>query len=103
VFGVRPQVRVEPRQLIGGGAPQRSAQYAVARVEDRELREELLGFAQRIRPLEQRPAVRAAHSRNDGHEFQHRLVRYTHRILLDAAPKQGGCKPLLVGKAGSKR
>jgi len=62
-----------------------------------ELLQEFFRFQQRVSLFEDRvPAYRARHRRD---ELDNRLVRQAYGILDDAAPKDLGCDPLLIGKS----
>src|SRR5438034_7629346 len=96
VFRIRPEVRVEPVQLIGCTPADSETQHRLVRIEDSELFEQFFGFAQSVWLLKDDVSTNAAC--RGGNELHYRLMRDPHRVLFDATSKNLCCDLLLFGK-----
>src|SRR5450756_2092840 len=97
VFGVCPEVRVEPAQLVGGTPAKRVTQDRLVWIENGELFQELFRFAQSVGLLEDDVAADGAGY--GCNKLENRLMWQTHRVFDDASPEKLGGNLLLAGKA----
>ena len=94
-LGMRPEVSVEPRQLIGRRSPDRGPDQLVVREEHVELRQELLRFPAGLgRGEQQFPPIGSPGDGRD--ELDDRLVWQVHGPFRDSRTEEVGCDPLLL-------
>src|SRR5579859_7421289 len=88
-------MRVEPRQLVRHGPPQRGPQEHLVGVQYRKLSQHFLGFSERIVCREKwcRASKRPGRRRN---KFHDRLVRNSNGIFRDPSPQDLSCDLLAV-------
>jgi death on curing protein len=99
VFGIGPEVRIEPPELVRRRTPERGPEQSLGRVEDLELHEDLLCLTARVLRRQERHTGRRR-TRHRGHELNQRLVRHSNGILGDAPAQQLRSDPLLGRKPG---
>src|SRR5262249_60818375 len=73
VLGIRPEMCVEPGEMIGGRSSERRPDHGVVRIQDGELCQELLGLSPRIAGLQQRRGI-GQWARDRGYRFVHTLA-----------------------------
>ena len=94
ILRVRPEVRVEPVQLVRCTSANRVAQTRLVWIEYRELFQEFLRFPQSVGLFEDDVAANGACYRC--HELNNRLMRQAHGVFDDAAPENLGRNLLLL-------
>src|SRR5579875_97664 len=87
LVGIRPEMGVEPGQLVERGAAQRGPHRALGWIEDRELRHHVVHLPMRLLDGEQGGAARER-PRDHGNEFDDRLMRNEEATFRDAAAQQ---------------
>lgn len=100
MFGIRPDLRIEPVQLVRCASSNGKTQYRLVRIENRELLQAFFSLSERIALLENNVAANGTrHGRN---KLNNRLVRYAHRIFQNAPPQNLGCGFLFLGESAVK-
>jgi hypothetical protein len=99
VLGIRPEVGIEPGELVGRGASESGANQRLGRVENLELTQHVLGFAPRDVRSEQWGSA-AKRTARGGYELDESLVGDADRVGGDALSKDVGGAALLLGKSG---
>src|ERR1019366_1366784 len=96
VFRVRPEVCVEPTQLVCCASANGFTENRLIRVKNRELFQKFFRFSQGVGLFEDNVASNRARYRRD--KLNDGLMRQAHRVFDDAAPENFGCNLLLFGK-----
>lgn len=94
MLGMGPHMRVEPRQLISGGAANGRAEDGIVRIEDIECTKKFIDLA-RCLPMSEQSAAARNWMHDGSDELHQRLMRNPKRVSSDTSAKQLGCNPLL--------
>src|SRR6185295_8188527 len=73
-FCVRPEMRIEPTQLVSSASPNRTTDYGFVRIENGKLPEEFFSFAEGIGKFQN--GMAAYRPCRGGHKFHNGLMRY---------------------------
>ena len=88
-LGVGPEMRIEPRELVGAHAAECRANHIAVRIEHRELRQKLLGLSHRFVWRQERRCLStfAERPNHGGDELDDRLVRDPNVVVFEPSPE----------------